>query len=573
MIISKQKLLLIPKDEDLLKSRESLRTAALCESAGVETRYVAARFWSTLYPDPDGSGIEAYQTALGLLPRLVALDLDLESRQQEVASNNDGLVSEAAAYAIRSQFFSKAIEFVEEGRSIFWSQALKLRAPTDKFEPDLAKSFRSYSRELEQRTLVPASWKSLVSPEGEALGYHNLNAEWLATVEAMRKSDKFRDFLLPKSYATLSAAAMNGPIVILIPDKVSSNCDALIVRYCKDPIHVPLPEFTLHTAKRLIRLIRTLPNASLPLAREARTMIRKLPGAGNADGIFRTVLSTLWKFVAHPILQALNLKKTPSPPRIWWLCIGLFASLPIHAAGIYDVPSLVECVGDYVISSYTPTLSALLTPLPEPTETFKMLVAVDEVRLEHTVAELHKINNHVPSGCLVGLGIPGAPANVEDVLSHLQTASIVHFACHGIQDTENPLESALLLKDRRLKLSQIMELSMPKASLVFLSACQTARGDETLPDESMHLAAAMLFAGFRGAVATLWSMEDCDGPMIADRFYHHFFSTTKPAVAGPDTTRAAHALHLAVADLRDKLRAEQAPSQFVRWVPFLHMGL
>lgn len=74
-------------------------------------------------------------------------------------------------------------------------------------------------------------------------------------------------------------------------------------------------------------------------------------------------------------------------------------------------------------------------------------------------------------------------------------------------------------------------------------------------------------------------MEDRDGPMIADRFYHHIFSRTHSSVAvgasptPPDTTRAAHALHLAVAELRDNLHKDQAPSQFLRWVPFIHVGL
>jgi CHAT domain-containing protein len=41
-------------------------------------------------------------------------------------------------------------------------------------------------------------------------------------------------------------------------------------------------------------------------------------------------------------------------------------------------------------------------------------------------------------------------------------------------------------------------------SLAFLSACETAKGDKTIPDEAMHLAATLLFAGFRGVVATMW---------------------------------------------------------------------
>ena len=48
---------------------------------------------------------------------------------------------------------------------------------------------------------------------------------------------------------------------------------------------------------------------------------------------------------------------------------------------------------------------------------------------------------------------------------------------------------------------------MPKARLIFLSACQTAMGDEDLPDESLHLAATMLFTGFHGAIATMWCVR------------------------------------------------------------------
>ena len=92
---------------------------------------------------------------------------------------------------------------------------------------------------------------------------------------------------------------------------------------------------------------------------------------------------------------------------------------------------------------------------------------------------------------------------VEEVVSHLPKASIAHFACHE-QNTQNPFDSALLLQDGQLKISQIMQQSMQNASLAFLSACETAMGYENLPDESIHLGAALLFAGFHGVVATMW---------------------------------------------------------------------
>jgi hypothetical protein len=66
-------------------------------------------------------------------------------------------------------------------------------------------------------------------------------------------------------------------------------------------------------------------------------------------------------------------------------------------------------------------------------------------------------------------------------------------------------------------------------------------------------------------------MSDMDGPKIADTFYGHLFQTKQSAISDaqpfPNTNDAARALHLAVI----KLRREKC--SFVRWVPFIHLGL
>ncbi|KAJ7090527.1 hypothetical protein C8R44DRAFT_648274 [Mycena epipterygia] len=91
-------------------------------------------------------------------------------------------------------------------------------------------------------------------------------------------------------------------------------------------------------------------------------------------------------------------------------------------------------------------------------------------------------------------------------------------------------------------------------------------GNEKVPDEAIHLAGTMLFAGFRGVVGTMWTMHDEDGPEVVDVFYNHIFKTS--CESHPDSTKAAEALHLAV----KKLRTEKKVS-FQRWIPFIHLGL
>ena len=158
------------------------------------------------------------------------------------------------------------------------------------------------------------------------------------------------------------------------------------------------------------------------------------------------------------------------------------------------------------LSPHIPTLSTLLTPKPAIADHFKVLVVIQPSGpnpLPCTRHELDAIAGHVRNKHLVKFGTTETPALVKDILLNIPAASIVHLACHGQQNSK-PLDSALLLDDGQLKVTQLMQLSIQKASLVFLSACETAMGDANLPDEVIHLAAAMLFVGFCGAVGTMW---------------------------------------------------------------------
>jgi len=77
-------------------------------------------------------------------------------------------------------------------------------------------------------------------------------------------------------------------------------------------------------------------------------------------------------------------------------------------------------------------------------------------------------------------------------------------------------------------------MTLPEAEFAFLSACQTAAGDEKLLEETVHLAAGMLVAGYQSVVVTMWSIKDNDAPMIADEVYSKLFSGLQP-----DNTRTA----------------------------------
>ena len=74
-----------------------------------------------------------------------------------------------------------------------------------------------------------------------------------------------------------------------------------------------------------------------------------------------------------------------------------------------------------------------------------------------------------------------------------------------MQNLNDPLASYLLLSGGRLTMEKIIkECQVPEGALAYLSACETAKGDEARPDESLNLVATMMFAGFRSVVGTMW---------------------------------------------------------------------
>ena len=242
---------------------------------------------------------------------------------------------------------------------------------------------------------------------------------------------------------------------------------------------------------------------------------------------------------------------------------------------MYDLSSTADSkpkpiiqLSDIVVSSYTPSVTALLKLHKEqPSSEFKLLAVAQpstpgQRRLGKTTLEVAEIRKHIGSRSMMEL--QGADATVERVIEGLSNCGWVHFACHGSQNRSDPTKSALMLHDGGLEFGAITGKVLPStAEFAFLSACQTASGDETLPEEAVHLAAGMLFVGYRSVIATLWSIWDKDAPVVADEVYQRLLS-----VEQPDSTQAARALHHAVA----RLRRESSEISFLSWVPFIHIG-
>lgn len=104
---------------------------------------------------------------------------------------------------------------------------------------------------------------------------------------------------------------------------------------------------------------------------------------------------------------------------------------------------------------------------------------------------------------------------------------IVHFATHGLIDTERPELSGLILslvndrglpQDGLLRLHDIFNMRL-NADLVVLSACQTALGKEIRGEGLVGLTRGFMYAGAPRVVASLWQVSDLATAQLMRRFY------------------------------------------------------
>jgi CHAT domain-containing protein/tetratricopeptide (TPR) repeat protein len=119
-------------------------------------------------------------------------------------------------------------------------------------------------------------------------------------------------------------------------------------------------------------------------------------------------------------------------------------------------------------------------------------------------------------------------ANRDAVLSpELSQYRYVHFATHGLLDSERPGLSSLVLsmvdaegkpQDGFLRANDIYNLKLP-AELVVLSACQTGLGKEIKGEGLVGLTRGFMYAGARRVVVSLWNVNDKATAELMTKFY------------------------------------------------------
>ena len=121
--------------------------------------------------------------------------------------------------------------------------------------------------------------------------------------------------------------------------------------------------------------------------------------------------------------------------------------------------------------------------------------------------------------------LTGAEASEAAVQLLAPDADILHLACHGVIDEDDPMKSHLRLapdkdNDGFLTADEIMDLNLP-CSLVTLSACDTGRGRILMGGDILGLTRAWIYAGAPSVLASLWKVDDRATSRLMTAFYEN----------------------------------------------------
>ncbi|KAJ7766418.1 CHAT domain-containing protein [Mycena maculata] len=516
-----------------------------------ESSWKAALVWASFSQEFQPSNVPtAYRAAFKILPDILWMGNTIPVRHDAIRRLRIGPVASIATKScVKLKQLKPAMEILEQGLATTFQQILQLKPDVDKLLPQQAKDLRQLSLQLYS---------------GTASNPREAAAQRKYLLDDIRKQPGLEYFMLPRPYNVLCHAADHGPVVIL--NSHADSCDGIIIlNTSSEPVHVSFSSITLKQLHSEQKILKELLGRCNVRTRDGTVSTRLF---GHQEGFksktteeyFEEILTWLWKNVVNPVYQILA-SHGIYQGRLWWLPTGAFTGLPLHAG---------PPISDQFIHSYTATLGSLLEAQPKKLSNTAAKVGIVGVTytdsggrnyLKGVKDEIKKISSVINNHSLQCL--EGEHATPEAVKFQLKNCSWIHLACHGTQDLYEPTKSCLLLYEGKLELETILRMSLSNAQFVFLAACQTAMGDAELINESFHLGGGFIAAGFQSAVGTLWSMNDQDGPLVAEIFYSYLFRDGQQ----PKADETANALQLAVRELRNR----KVP--YERWVPFIHMGV
>ena len=572
-LIRREKLL--GRIEDLHEAIRLILLVINSPHAGESERFRLSCGWAILARSIGHSTtLTAYKYAMSLMKSSLSFAPTVSVQHAclvAMGENCQTMPLDYASYWINLGQFEQAVETLEQGRALLWSEMRGLRIPVTQLITEdslLAQRFAQLNQELEALTIAVTPSGRPEMEDGDAqvgdgtdpfgrlvITSRKLVEERDALLSQIQGLPGLEGFLSAPSFTTLRSAASRGPVILINHSEWRS--DILIIFHKYLPCSIPTADDFYGRANKLRDELFEARKRGLDSDEYQRALC--------------SVLKGLYELVGEPVIKRLRVLGLPEQSRIWWCPTSVFCSLPLHAMGpIPSTDSSKQYFSDFYIPSYTPSLSALIESRREHSQMLEkpslLLVAHPEDSLPGVKGEIKVIRRALKARVKV-TGLVSSESTPSSVVEGLRGSQFAHFACHGVLETRKPFEASFkLYAGSRLTLLDIVQSRLPDAEFAFLSCCHAAEITKGgIADEALHLTAAMQYCGFRSVVGTMWAMADTDGTDLAKSFYGTLFSSRETDV--PYYERSALALRDAIQKLRRKRGVK-----LERWVNFVHYG-
>lgn len=247
-----------------------------------------------------------------------------------------------------------------------------------------------------------------------------------------------------------------------------------------------------------------------------------------------------WETLAQPVAAALLepfAGVLAAHERLIVIPYGVAHQLPVHVLPFNGRP-----LGVTHTISMLPSAS-VLRYATRGTRPWKVLAIGNPARMSHrplgatTASPAGALRGAEAEAVAAAATFPGGEALLHEhatedaVRGHIADFPILHFATHGMLEEDAPGLSALLLADgAALTVQELGALDLD-VDLAVLSACRTGQGETTRGDDVVGLARALLAAGCRAAVVSLWPVDDASTTLLMAAFYGELKVGSSPADA------------------------------------------
>jgi hypothetical protein len=250
--------------------------------------------------------LELYSQIIGILPLAANFGIDHKARLRAVVGT-DRLARNAASRAVLDGRVSVAIETLEGGRGVFWTQTLHLRTTAfDSVPKDDREELQRLLLLLDRATHgTETSELSAAQRERELVRRRHLNEQVQSLIAKIRGYPGLSRFLLPSTFEAVFASLPDGFVVIVNASEVVHH--ALILHRSTGlatSLDLDLPRARFQSAA----LKAKLPRDATALHEQDRGSTRAMRIDKGAGDSFDYVLGLLWTFIVKPVIDRLGLE-------------------------------------------------------------------------------------------------------------------------------------------------------------------------------------------------------------------------------------------------------------------------